>query len=244
MTRPSRSQPARSLAGVALVSVAVMGGLIALALASGISIEAAVSDPHELTRLRFLGIVSNVGVLTWGAAMTICLFTAWIVEPGWSDVGPRSFFIASAGITLVLLIDDLLLVHELADDVVVRFVDFERTRRQKDILEAAVFASYGALFGLYALVYRQTILRANGRYLLVGALAMFAISVVIDFGLVDALGIDIPDYRDSIDLRSLLEEGAKLVGIAYYSAFYFSLADQRIGFRAARLRMERGPQIG
>lgn len=116
----------------------------------------------------------------------------------------------------MLLIDDLLLVHELADDVVVRFVDFERTRRQKDILEALVFASYGVLFGLYAFVYRRTILRANGRHLLVGAFAMFAVSVVIDFGLVDAVGIDIPDYRHSIDLRSLLEEGAKLVGIAYY----------------------------
>ncbi len=219
---------------VAVAGVGVLAGLIGLALATGVTIEGAVSDPHEVTRLRFLGIVSNVGVLFWTAALSVCLLGARLAGPVGEQRELRRFFLASAAMTLVLLIDDLLLVHEVGDDVVALFVDFDRTRSRKDVIEAAVFAGYALMFAAYAVRFRDTLMAAAGRRFLVGSLALFAVSVIIDFGLVEAVGIDLPDYRDRIDVKSLLEEGAKFVGILFYAAFFFGLVDERFGRGASQ----------
>ena len=217
------------LLAIGATTLVAMACLLAMAGASGLSIEAAVSDPHELTRLRFLGIVSNVGILVWASAVSFSVFAALAVADGPAGDRQRWFFISSAGMTVVLLIDDLLLVHEFADDVVAYFIEFDRTRRQKDILEGMVFAGYGALFAVYAFVFRDVLRSARGLRFLQAALAAFAISAAIDFGLLDALGIALPDHGSSFDARSLAEEAPKLVGIVYYSAFYLATARQSLG---------------
>ena len=197
--------------------------LVLMADRSGVSIADAVADPHEVTRLRFLGIVSNVGLLLWAATIAVCVLAAATVEPA-PDQRWRAFFVVSGLVTSVLLIDDLILVHEFADDVVAVFVDFDRTRQQKDILEALVFAAYGAMFLWYCFRYRVELLGATERRFFIAAAAMFALSLLFDFDAHSFVGLDLPDYRSDFDVESLAEEGPKFVGITYYLWFYLLTA--------------------
>lgn len=210
------------LAALSVVGVAL---LLLAARISGIDIEAAVADPQEVTGLRLLGIVSSVGILIWGAAVSVNLF-AFASAPShrW-----RSFFGASAVVALVLLVDDLFLVHEFADDVVGAFVDFEATRARKDFLEAVVFAGYGAGFAIYLFLYQDILRIASGLRLLVAALAMFAISTAFDFGIFEFIGLELPDDDGPFNMEALAEEGPKFIGIVFFAAFYFSTARQGLG---------------
>lgn len=212
------------LVKLAALSAIGMALLLLAARVSGIDIDAAVADPQEVTRLRFLGIVSNVGVLMWGAAVSVSLFAFQLAPSNrW-----RSFFGASAVVALVLLVDDLLLVHEFADDVATTFIDFQVTRARKDILEALVFAVYGAGFAVYLFLYRDILRIAAGRRLLIAAVAMFALSAAFDFALFELVGLDLPDEEGPLNLEALAEEGPKFLGIVFFAAFYFSAARQAV----------------
>lgn len=222
-TRRRRGTPPQLLIAVAATTVAALSALVAMATASGLTVGDAVADPHEFHRYRFLGIVSTTGVLVWGAVVTICVFTA-VTIGGQASMGRwRSFFMASAGIALMLLLDDFLLIHEFSDEVVSVFVDFDRTREQKDVLEAAVFAGYASVFTIYAWTFRD-LLRVTDFEVLGLALVMFALSLVVDFGTLDRVGLALPDEDGFLDLRSLVEEGFKLLGIVYFATFYIRLA--------------------
>lgn len=214
----------RSVIALGAVAAAVMAVLVWAAAKNGVSFEGAVSDPQEVTELRLLGIVSTTGVLLWTAAVAFCLLAASVVEPAGAGRRWRSFFLASAAVTLVLLLDDFLLVHEFADDVVSVFVDFDRTREQKDILEGVVFLGYGLLFLAYGYYYRQEILGSKDRRFLVAAAAMFLLSLFLDLGGADLVGVELPGSRSSFDVESLAEEGPKFIGIVYYATFYHLIA--------------------
>lgn len=211
-----------------LVLVGSAAALIVLVLLlaadqTGVSIDGAVSDPQEFTDLRMLGIVSNVGVLLWAAAVAICVLTAVTVE----DEAPerwRQFFVVSGLVTSVLLIDDLILVHEFADDLVALIVDFDRTRQQKDILEAVVFAGYGVMFLWYCYRYRAELLGASERRFFLAAAVMFAISLFFDIDGHSFIGLDVPGDGSDLDVESLAEEIPKFVGIAYYGWFFLLTA--------------------
>lgn len=213
---------------IGLGAVIAMAGSLAAAKVSGLTVEEAVSDPQELTRHRFLGIVSNVGVLAWASAVSVCVFAVFAIDSGEAARRHRRFFLASAAVAMVLLVDDLLLVHEFADDTVAFFVDFERSRRQKDLLEATVFAAYAVMFGFYAFWFRDVLLAARELHYLGAAFAMFLLSSAIDFRALEVVGIDLADVRGVRNVDILLEEGSKLVGIAFYAAFYFGLARQAL----------------
>lgn len=217
----------RMLVAVAALTIAVLITLVAMATASGLTIGDAVADPHEFHRYRFLGIVSTTGVLVWGSVVTTCLFAAVTIGGYGSMWRWRRFYLASAGVALMLLVDDFLLVHEFSDEVVSVFVDFDRTREQKDVLEAMVFAGYASVFAIYAWTFRD-LLRETNVEVLGLALAMFALSLVVDFGILDRIGLALPDEDGFLDLRSLAEEGFKLLGIVYFATFYIRLAAEHL----------------
>ena len=222
--RVSRYTRLGPLVVVGVVVAAVMALLVWAAVSNGVSIEAAVADPHELTRLRLLGVVSNVGVLLWTVAVATCLVAAVTIDPSGAGKRWRTFFVASGVVTSVLLLDDLFLLHELSDEVVGAFVDFDRTRQQKDILEAAVFTGYAIMFVAYGWSFRQELVTAGEERFLIGSMGMFALSLFIDLGGHERIGLDLPDYRSALDVVSLAEEGPKLIGISYYAGFYLLMA--------------------
>lgn len=206
-----------------MATVLAMAALILMASASGLTVGDAVADPHEFHRHRFLGIVSNAGVLAWTAVVTVCLFAAATVADDSTSRRWRDFYLASAGFTFMLLVDDFLLVHEYSDEIVSVFIDFDRTREQKDVLEMATFAGYAAVFGTYVWIFRDRFAKLDTSVLVL-ALAMFALSLVVDVDALDELGVALPDEDSALDLRSLVEEGLKLLGIVYFATFYLRSA--------------------
>ncbi len=215
-----------TVAGVVAILTYVM--LLAAAGRSGVSVEQAVADPQESTGLRLLGIVSNVGVLLWTAVVTTCFLGASVL-PQQSD-GTRRFLRASGSVAMILLLDDFLLIHEYADDAVGFFVEFEHTRDRKDLLELTVFAAYGLIVSWYLLAHRAVI-AGTDRLPLRLAGANLATSLLIDIGVADTM---LSAFGSGMSSRTetLLEEGAKLVGIAYLTLYF--LDTTRLAIRSTR----------
>ncbi len=208
-----------AMAGVAIVAVALMAVLMAIAARSGLDVDEVLSDPQEFTRQRFLGAVSTVGVLGWAAAASICAFGAYTVDA--SERSVRGWLLSSAGVSLLLLVDDLFLVHEYADDVVATVVDFDRTRSQKDILEAIVFAGYAVVFVGTLVAFRRVVATLDLR-LLGLSVGLFAVSAGLDLSIDERIGFEVID--DDLDLHIVLEEGLKFLGIAFYLVFHATSA--------------------
>jgi hypothetical protein len=215
------------LAAVGVAATVLLAALIVAAVTSGLTVGDAVADIEEYTDHRFVGIASTVGILVWAAIATICAFTAIVLDET-SDEGRlwHRFFLASAALAALLLIDDLLLVHEFADDLALVAVDFEPTRARKNLLEAAVFGCYGVLALIYGWTFRGQLRQLDRRPLGLG-LGLLGLSFLIDMRLHHLLGVHLPDGSDGPDLGSVLEEGPKFLGIVYLAVFA-AQAGQRV----------------
>jgi hypothetical protein len=57
----------------------------------------------------YIGRLSNIGMVIWGAALTVCVFAAASL---WGRSPWVRFFGASAALTLVLMLDDMFMIHD------------------------------------------------------------------------------------------------------------------------------------
>lgn len=237
--RPWPTPPPLGLVGTALVATILLVGLTVAARLSGLSLAEAVADPQETTDHRFLGVVSNVGILLWAAMVAVALFAATLVDTG-SDEGRewRRFLVGTAAVALLLLVDDFLLVHEFGDDVARAVVDFEATRARKDIIETGVFALYGLVVVVFGLRFRASLRQLDLRPLAVAG-GLLAFSFAVDLRMHRLIGITLPDGSDGPDLRSGLEEGPKFLGIALLLAFVAGAARHVLAGGGATTRQGR-----
>jgi hypothetical protein len=154
-------------------------------------------DPAYLTGSPlYLGLFSNIGMLFWGAAATISLFCAWIVRGSDDPVRWGTFFRFSALLTLLLLIDDLFLIHELVGRIVAGG-------------EIIVQGTEGVIYVAYLVVWWKTI-RQTEFVLLFLVLGFFSLSLIVDLGLLDSL------------LRhwhNFVEDTAKILGIGTWLTY-------------------------
>lgn len=218
---------------VVLATLVSMAVLVAAADRSGLTVDEALADPYEHTNERLLGIVAIFGVLLWSVGTWICLFTAWVLEPE-SDGSSRWrwLFLVAGLVSLMFLLDDLLAIHEFADDVVARFVDIDQTRTQKDLIESGVFAVYGVCLLGY-LFWFKDLLRTGGLVVLGAALFLFGGSILLD------VAIQLPGQDESSELQMLVEDGFKLTGIALFALFHADLARRRLRDRGSAVAPSR-----
>lgn len=149
---------------------------------------AAIADIHPLS-----GLLSNLGILLWCASAAICLFARSVRRQGVDGREGARFLLASALLSLYLMFDDLLCIHEtLAPDYL-------------GLPEKLVFAVLGVALAAYLVVFRRMILRTNYLFLVL-ALGLFALSVGIDSLLAT------PKY--------ILEDGLKWLGIASWCSYH------------------------
>lgn len=151
-------------------------------------------DPvASLEATRFYGLFSQFGLIIWSigaGALSLGIL---------SRTGSRSYLIYSLIVTILLLLDDAFLVHELFGDV------------YNGLGEKVIFLGYGLAILAYLVFFRAEIL--GGHYvLLLVALASFAGSMGID--LVPRLGTMIDR-----DVLFFLEDGLKLLGIVFWTIF-------------------------
>ena len=167
----------------------------------------AVSAPVSLlTRVGDLppwtGLLSTLGLCAWAAAAAVALFAgAWVRERGGSTPIPAGWFFGAGALSVVLLLDDAFLAHEIL------LPDFV------GIPEMVTYALYGlAALAWFAGGFR--FLRGTSWPLLAVAGLGFAASVVIDV----VSGDNDPAFT------VLLEDGAKWIGIAAWAAYLTATA--------------------
>ena len=200
---PERSRLLPVAVRVVPIWAAVVGGFAALALVGEMSAAELFRDPVAFLDAPFYtGIVSNVGVLLWCACTAICLFVVPLARRAPHPRYPAGFFGAGAALTAWLLADDGLLLHEQVFPVHLG-------------LPAEACLLIG-LLGICAFVaaFRREIL-AGDWPMLAAALGCFGLSVGLDL-LDDLAGLSLPG-------AIILEDGAKLLGIALWTS-YFAVA--------------------
>lgn len=147
----------------------------------------------------FYGLVSNLGVILWIASGTACLFTAIQVCLARQQSNALAFLIAGGLFTLWLGMDDLFLVHE---DVLPTF----------GVSERVTYSVYAAAGIAYLLVAWRRILAAR-------------LSLFLSAGgcLGASMGIDAV-VHDEADMRLILEDGLKFIGIVLWAGFHLASA--------------------
>lgn len=148
----------------------------------------------------FLGIVSQVGVLFWCITASLCIFCSRIISQknylanSWTD------FLRFFGfLTLILLLDDLFLLHESVIPELFK------------IPEKITYLGYMSLCIWGLIKFRQVILKTEWIILLLSFFWFFC-SIITD---------SLPFLRSFYYIQYLLEDGFKLLGIV--SWFYYFL---------------------
>lgn len=167
-------------------------------------------DPLSIMRAPlYLGIVSNIGVLFWAAGVTVCLFSAAIINQVKQKSRNFYFLLFGGIITTILLLDDFFLLHE---EVLPRYLHTS---------ENQVFLGYILMILAYLIFFSKKIM-ATDFILLAMSLLGFAISAITD-------EVFINHFRG----KFLVEDGFKLLGILTWTAYFtrVGIADIKQSFR-------------
>lgn len=199
---PAQLQPLRSTAlWIWLPAAALLGVVVAAKLIYGIRTNEFLVDPIALMKApAYTGLVSNVGILLWSAAASVCLFS-YAMYDGHHRV--RRFLLVSGLVTGVLGLDDFFLLHELVLPGL-------------GIDQSLIVASYGVMILVYLWRFRDIIMQSQFLLLLI-ALGLLGTSAGIDQFL--------PRFKGMY----LLEDGSKFLGIGTCSPTAAIAARRRSG---------------
>ena len=208
MLAVTRSRWKGAFAVALLACLALLGVAASLARSGDVALVDLLRDTTATLGAPFyIGLVSNVGLLLWGAATTICLFTASVASRTGCPAADARHFLAGAAVSAWLLLDDALLLHE------------------------QVFPEHLGLAGGWSLIVgsgamaffligSHRVIRAGDYPVLLAALMLLGASVTMDqLHDMQLLG---PLILHSDDLETVLEDTLKLLGIAMW-LIYFTL---------------------
>lgn len=187
----------------------ILGAALLLTSTTQVTVRQLTQDPTTVLEGPFyIGAISNLGNVLWTSAATVCLLSAFalrsLVNDGW-----RRFLLVSGIFTVILLVDDLLLVH---DEILPRYAGVSGEL-------------YGIAYVLGVLAFlggfRHRIAGTNWP-LLAAALACFGVSTVVDLGSSRLSEIVAPS------IVILAEDGTKILGIGTWLAYFVSVSRQAI----------------
>ncbi len=182
------------------VLVLVVAGLVLAAaffvqFKEGVAMGDLTRDPTSVAEVPlYIGFVSQFGIFLWSATATCCLMAGLALARQGQDRQGRNFFLYAAGLSLMLGMDDLFLLHE------VFFPYF-------GVPELVVFGVYGVLVAVFLGLFLRLLLRSEYLLLLM-AFGFLGLSVLTD--LADVVLIE----------PFLLEDGLKLVGILAWLCYF------------------------
>jgi hypothetical protein len=183
--------------------------LIALVLVhciTGIPFAQFTADPAATFNYNSLfGCISNIGILLWCAAASVCFLSAAILNVRRDQGEMVKFLVCFGALTAVLMFDDLFMFHE---SIAPWYLH---------VPEKAVLILYG-LYALYAFSHFRKIVLTNDIRFLVLAACAFGSSVLID---------QISEIY-YIPGEYLFEDGAKFVGIASWLAYFVDLSFHKV----------------
>ena len=138
-----------------------------------------------------VGMISNIGILLWGAASSICLFTTF---SGNINSDTSKLLLLGGSFSGLLCIDDFFLLHD-------RYIG-------PDFLNFTYLA-----ISILILVRFRRILREIGLFNLVISILFLGLSIFFD-GVIQQI------FNQSYELTQLIEEGFKFLGIACWLNFW------------------------
>ena len=148
-----------------------------------------------------VGMISNIGILLWGAAASICLFTSFL------EVINResSKLLLLGGIfSSLLCIDDFFLLHD-------RYIG-------PDFLNLTYLS-----ISIFLLVRFRRLLKNIGLFNLVISILFLGLSIFFD-GVIQQI------FNQSYELTQLIEEGFKFIGIACWLNFWCKASSYALKF--------------
>lgn len=196
---------ARQLLVTFVPSMSILVAMVVVSVLFQVSMSVMTGDVTAIAKIHPLsGILSNLGILLWCAAASICFFAAMTlrnIKPG----DTFRFLLASAFLSAYLLFDDFFQFHE---DLAFRYFRLN---------EKVIYAALGIAVSAYLIAFRRVILRTNFGILLL-ALGFLATSVVIDV-------LQHRLWRLG-HWESCFENGAKWLGIAGWCSYYVDTSHQ------------------
>ena len=138
-----------------------------------------------------VGMISNIGILLWGAAASICLFTTF--SEGINRESSKLLLLGGIFSSL-LCIDDFFLLHD-------RYIG-------PDFLNVTYLS-----ISIFLLVRFQRILKKIGLFNLIISILFLGLSIFFD-------GVIQQVFNQSYQLTQLIEEGFKFIGITCWLNFW------------------------
>ena len=146
----------------------------------------------------YYGLFSNLGILLWTASSAICLFSAMVLATQADGKPDHALYALASGLfTGWLALDDFFQVHEKVFPAI-------------GIPQDLTIAVYGVFALLLIFAARRIILQTD--WVMLGlAFGFFSVSVIVDYF-----------FHQHSDIRVVIEDGAKFVGIWGWVAFHTS----------------------
>ncbi len=211
------SVPFRTLVKVYLPVICLIVLAYSIAKATGIYPEQLVADPNGFAQQApYTGVLSQIGNLFWCATVTICLFSSFLISRYGEARGKRRvvlFLISSGFLSMLLLFDDLFLLHE--NFYLILYGSGDIPRKMKNLSELLVFIFYGILISGFIYKFWKTIFYSDFLFILL-AIACFLLSTIVDMG-----PSNLPGHH-------IVEEGFKILGIVSWLSYYFRFCMQQL----------------
>lgn len=166
-------------------------------------------DPSAVANMSpFVGAVSNLGVFLWGSAATVSFFCWWILSTLGRPSFIQRFYLSMAGLTFILFLDDLFLLHE------------NVLPNNLGISQKLVFVGYGFLVLGWLVVNKRPLLNSQWLYLMI-AFFFLGASIAVD-GIQENVEAIVGQWR------IFLEDGFKFLGIFSWFIFIFKNAKREL----------------
>ncbi|MBL7925179.1 MAG: hypothetical protein JNL88_13335 [Bacteroidia bacterium] len=195
----------RKITPVLLISwlLTTLGLLLAIfaSITKDIALDAFTKDPNaQFDAPFYVGFFSNLGIMIWSAAVTICFYGAWKSDVSISN-RVRQFLLVSGLLTLIMTLDDLFQLHELVFP------------RYLNISENMVYLTYLNLYLIYFIRFRKQLLNSDFIALVI-AFFFLGLSTIIDI-------LPLPIEKDTF-----LEDAIKLLGAVTWLIYYIRTVEE------------------
>lgn len=212
------------IASLVLIGIA-LGTVVISYLWQDVSPSQLLRDPNAIAgQPHYVGAISQFGGILWAGTLGVAVLTSvFLLRQYHPEFRPVAFTMTSALLTVMLLLDDVYMGHEAMFPQLL------------GVPEKAVYAAILLSFTAYVVRFRRSILQSPWLFLVL-ALGGWAGSLLID---IRSGWLPI----SSSEILYFLEDGLKLTGIVFWSAFIFTTClahiEARLPFAA---RSFTGPQ--
>src|SRR5690554_231839 len=200
-----------SVKSLMLVFIPAIIILVAIEMISQIyqvPIKKLTSDPALIANIPPLyGVLSNLGIVLWCGAIFSSALAAMVLRSIWKKQ-LYLFLLYSSLLSAYLMLDDLFQFHENLSSVI-------------GLNQKVVYIFLGAAVITYIIYFRITLFQTN-IILLVIAIAFLSLSVLADTIVYKIYGSQLGDWL------YLIEDGAKWLGIVFWSYYFFYTSIQFI----------------